>query len=212
MTDWLAGLLVGLAGTAHCVAMCGHLSATLSLSLPQERQGLIFWVALGKVGLYTLLGAIAGWGGSLLHLAGTHALWAASGIMLVLMGGYGLGLRGPSEQLTRWVAPLVRPAQRMGRRFWPIQTRPQALAWGAMWGLIPCGLVYSALAWSLTAPSIQDGALRMMGMGLGTLPAALGTGWLGQRFGLWSKTGKVGRYSAVLLIIMGAYSFGLAVA
>lgn len=212
MTDWLAGLLIGLAGTAHCVAMCGPLSATLSLSLPKGRHHLLIWIAIGKVTLYALLGFVAGTIGARLHLGYAAWVWALSGFLLIVMGGYGLGLRGPSEQITRWVAPIVSPIQRLGSQFWPIRTPLRALGWGAIWGLLPCGLVYSALAWAMTATGPTDGALRMLGMGMGTLPAALGTGWLGERFGLWSKTGRVSRFSAVLLLLMGVYSITLAIA
>ena len=57
MTDLVAGLLVGFAGSAHCFAMCGPLSASLSLSL--KRQSLLVYVAVGKIGLYAILGGFS---------------------------------------------------------------------------------------------------------------------------------------------------------
>lgn len=212
MNDLVAGLLIGLAGATHCLAMCGPLSASLSLSLDRNQQHLIAYVALGKVLLYALLGAIAGQVGETLHPGVGGILYWLSGALLIVMGLYGLGLRGPSESITGLVAPLVQPAQRLTRYVWPIRTPVQGVVWGGLWGLLPCGLVYSALAWSLTAESPEQGALRMLGMGIGTLPAALGTGWLGHRFGLWSKTGRLAKFSGVLLLLMGVYAIALAVA
>ena len=211
MTELIAGLLIGLAGATHCIAMCGPLSASLSLSLGNQ-QRLLWFVATGKVLLYTALGALAGSLGAAMQPGIGGVLFWLSGMLLIVMGLYGLGLRGPSESLTGLIAPWVRPVQRLTRWVWPIQSPLQALAWGGLWGLIPCGLVYSALAWSITASSASEGALRMLGMGLGTLPAALGTGWLGHRFGLWSKTGRLGKVSGALLLLMGVYSIVLAIA
>ena len=57
---------------------------------------------------------------------------------------------------------------------WPILNDPGPDL-GQARGLLPCGLVYAALGWALTAPSTVDGAMRMLGFGVGTLPAALGT-------------------------------------
>jgi len=53
---------------------------------------------------------------------------------------------------------------------------PQAMALGAVWGWLPCGLVYSMLAWSLAMADPLRGALLMGAFGLGTLPALLATG------------------------------------
>jgi len=53
---------------------------------------------------------------------------------------------------------------------------PQAFALGALWGWLPCGLVYSMLAWSLAIADPLQGALLMGAFGLGTLPALLATG------------------------------------
>ena len=209
MTELLAGLLVGFAGSAHCFAMCGPLSASLSLSL--KRQSLLFYVAMGKIGLYAILGGLVAWIGSRITPSMGNALFWLAGLLLVVMGLYGLGLREPSESLTHLLRPITRPVQRLAGLVWPIRNTAQALIWGGLWGLLPCGLVYAALGWALTAPSIHDGTLRMLGFGLGTLPAALGTGWLGHYFGFWSKSGRLGRLSGVILLTMGIWSIAMGV-
>jgi len=45
------------------------------------------------------------------------------------------------------------------------------LAAGAIWGLLPCGLVYSALATAATRADAYEAATFMMAFGFGTLPA-----------------------------------------
>ena len=60
-------------------------------------------------------------------------------VLLIVMGLYGLGLRQPSESLTRLLRPLT--SNPTPRRFvWPIRNTAQALIWGGIWGLLPCGL------------------------------------------------------------------------
>ena len=55
---------------------------------------------------------------------------------------------------------------------------PKALAYGAIWGWLPCGLVYFVLVWALTAGNAVQGALMMLAFGLGTLPTLLATGFM----------------------------------
>ena len=209
MTDLFAGLLVGFAGSAHCFAMCGPLSASLSLSL--KRQSLLVYVAMGKIALYAILGGLVAWLGSRISPSLGNALLWLAGVLLVVMGLYGLGLRKPSESFTRLIMPITRPIQHLAGLVWPIRNTTQALIWGGLWGLLPCGLVYAALGWALTASSIHDGAMRMLGFGVGTLPAALGTGWLGHHFGSWSKSGRLGRLSGAVLLTMGVWSIAMGV-
>ena len=71
---------------------------------------------------------------------------------------------------------LWRHLEPTGRRLMPVVRVPQAMALGAVWGWLPCGLVYSMLAWSLAMADPLYGALLMGAFGLGTLPALLATG------------------------------------
>jgi sulfite exporter TauE/SafE len=67
------------------------------------------------------------------------------------------------RHLQRWVAPQLQAHFSNG------QARP--FAFGALWGWIPCGLVYGTLATAMSSGSVEGGALIMLGFGLGTLPA-----------------------------------------
>jgi hypothetical protein len=55
----------------------------------------------------------------------------------------------------------------------PVNTPLKALGLGAIWGWLPCGLVYSTLTWALASNNIIDGGSIMFFFGLGTLPALL---------------------------------------
>ncbi|HHH12913.1 MAG TPA: sulfite exporter TauE/SafE family protein, partial [Thiolapillus brandeum] len=71
----------------------------------------------------------------------------------------------------------------LGRRLLPVRSPLHAFLLGMVWGWLPCGLVYSALIWSLSAGGVGQGALLMGAFGLGTLPNLLlmgaAAGWLG---------------------------------
>ena len=74
------------------------------------------------------------------------------------------------------------------------------------WGFLPCGLIYSALAWSATAASASYSAALMVAFGLGTLPMMLATGgaaqWLVEKLGnRWFR-----KVAALLLLGFGAWT------
>ena len=55
------------------------------------------------------------------------------------------------------------------------------LAAGALWGWLPCGMVYSVLVTAMLSGAATRGALVMLAFGLGTLPMLLGLGLAGAR-------------------------------
>lgn len=180
-SPWMA-LLLGLASTLHCWGMCGGIIAALGLGVaqqPHERSRaqplIVAAYNLGRVCSYTIAGATAGalgWtlaGGAVqgwIHFA----LQLVASLILILialnMGGWLPGLR----ILESAGAVLWRHIQPIGRPFLPVDAPAKALVIGALWGWIPCGLVYSVLLWSATSTSPIDGAIRMAMFGAGTLP------------------------------------------
>ena len=85
---------------------------------------------------------------------------------------------------------LVRPLEQLGQNLWrriepvsrqlfPVNTMPRALGVGLLWGFLPCGLVYSALATAFALGSVAQGGLWMAAFALGTLPNLLMAGWVG---------------------------------
>lgn len=180
----LAAFVFGLMGGAHCIGMCGGIMSALTFAVPPSMRqparlgGLLLSYNIGRIMSYMLAGALVAALGTLLSLspgAGV-ALQAFAAIMLILMALY----------IANWWKGLLK-VEAVGRRFWrviepfgrrlmPVVHVPQAFALGAIWGWLPCGLVYSMLAWSLAIADPLRGALLMGAFGLGTLPALLATG------------------------------------
>lgn len=177
MSNWLIAFYIGLFGSLHCVAMCGP----LVLALP---AGSSFWPGLvrklvyqfGRIFTYALIGAIFGLLGSGFRLVGLQQLLGIiSGLLLVLFavihfsGSQSTRLNAIQSRL---VAPVIKLLSRL------FNHRAGAFAAGMMHGLLPCGMVYMALAGSITSGNLLDGAAFMFFFGLGTIPLLLAVSML----------------------------------
>ncbi|MBF0470279.1 MAG: sulfite exporter TauE/SafE family protein [Gammaproteobacteria bacterium] len=184
--SFAAALVVGLLGAVHCVGMCGGVVSLLTLTagggagrLPLPRLlPLLLAYNLGRLASYGIAGAVAGGlGGVLASLTALEPLQRlasilAGGVMVVMglyLGGWWFGL----NRIERLGGGVWRRLEPLGQRLLPVTSPLQALAMGAVWGWLPCGLVYSVLIWSLTAGSALNGAWLMVGFGIGTLPNLL---------------------------------------
>ncbi len=176
-------LLAGVMGGVHCVGMCGGIVAATALQGGERpHTGILLGYNLGRIASYTLAGALAGLIGSAAFLAEDllpvqRILYALAQVMLILVGLYLAGLNRSVvriEHAGAWLWQCVRPW--LGRLL-PVRSPAQAVLAGALWGWLPCGLVYSVLISALASGSALSGALIMGVFGLGTLPNLLAMGW-----------------------------------
>lgn len=206
--------VVGLAGSVHCVGMCGGIVGAFSLtgtpaarpfpvavvtrSSPLQDGPLLRVLAYnsGRLASYSLAGAFAGGlAGGVRTLAGLSSwqagAWFAASLMMVLLG---LHLAGAWSILAH--------VERLGQGLWarlrpltgalmPLDSPAKLLALGALWGWLPCGMVYSMLLSAALAGSARDGALLMAAFGLGTLPMLMALGLAGARLRLLMQAGPV---------------------
>lgn len=178
----IAAFALGLAGSTHCVLMCGGVVGVLCAGLPAEARSrpLPYLLAynLGRVGSYTFAGLLAGGLGAI-----AQGLWPVAGAQLALKAFAGALMLGAGLYLAG-VWPLFARVEALGAPLWerirpaaqallPVRSPRHAVALGALWGWLPCGLVYAALALALSAGSAPAGALTMLAFGLGTLPMLL---------------------------------------
>lgn len=212
----LTALATGLLGSTHCVGMCGGISAALSFALPEEyRRGVrlfAFQLAYntGRILTYTLLGVAVG---ALAH--GVLGDWAkspwprvAAGLFMVAMGLYLAGWWLGLQRLERVGGSLWKVLEPLRKVVFPVNRFWKALVAGGLWGFLPCGLVYSALALALArADTVMSGGV-MLAFGLGTLPVLLLTGTLaGKVRSLMQNTGTR-RLAGVLVILFGVWTAG----
>ena len=209
----VTALLAGLLGGAHCVGMCGGIVAAMSLQGGQ-RQPLAFHLGYnaGRLASYVAAGALAGLLGSAAFLSERllpvqTALYVVAQVVLILMGLYLAGLNRAVLWLERAGGVLWHRLQPRLGRLLPIRDLPGALAAGALWGWLPCGLVYSVLVTALASGSAASGALLMFAFGLGTLPNLLAMGWAAER--LRALAGRPAVKLAAGLTVAGFGVWGL---
>jgi len=189
--------VVGLLSALHCVGMCGGIIGALSFSLPAATRDrlsrltlFLFAFNLGRILSYACAGALFGWLGAALLADGARA-WLDDGLRLLaalVMVGIGLYLGGWFPRfaaIERLGAPLWRRLEPLGRRLLPVRSLPRAILYGAIWGWLPCGLVYSMLISAPAQGGPMAAALYMALFGIGNLPVLLATGLLsGRLYGL----------------------------
>lgn len=210
--SYLSVFLVGLLGGVHCVGMCGGIVTALSLSSATNRPAVPTLLAynFGRVTSYALAGAIVGAiGASTLLLDGfmpvERVLYGLANVMLILLGLYLAGLSRAVLALERVGSVVWAQLQPLMKRFIPVRTLPQAFFTGAVWGWLPCGLVYSVLISALATGSAAHGALLMLAFGAGTLPNLLAMGLFAKRLQTLTRKPMVRLAAGLLVAAFGVW-------
>ena len=207
----ISALILGLLGGGHCLGMCGGLMGALTLAIPPEQRGrrlqLLLAYNLGRILSYAsagLLFGLAGW--AVASSPAAMLLRIVAGLLLISMGLY---LGGWWSGLTRIEAlgrGLWRHIQPAARRLLPVTSLPRALLLGALWGWLPCGLVYSTLLWAASQGSPWQSGLLMLAFGLGTWPALLLSGLAAERLGHFLRRRGVRLAGGLLVIAFGLWT------
>lgn len=203
-SSYFALFLIGLLGGTHCIGMCGGIVGALTMGGP-SRLVLHLAYNVGRIASYALAGAIAGaLGGLSLTLSDQLplriVLYVLANLMLVALGLYLIGVTQTLAFIERFGKRLWVHLQPLGKRFLPARTVAQAFPLGLLWGWLPCGLVYSALATALTSGSALHGAGMMLAFGAGTLPNLLLAGLFAVRLRAYAARPAV-RWLAGLLVL-----------
>jgi len=212
-----AGIVMGFLGSSHCVAMCGGLAGALPSATARAAAGNLRRTVLynaGRIASYTVAGVAAGsLGAAFAGAGGAAGILVLRGLSALLVIGVGLYVAGWSN--------LVVHVERIGgvlwRRIAPAARRARAsdspaanFLFGAMWGWLPCGLVYSALAVAASSGSGATGALVMAGFGLGTLPAMTAIGLAAGRFGSLLRGRAMRQLAGAMVVVFGLWTFAAA--
>lgn len=207
----LSALMLGLLGGGHCLGMCGGLMGALTLAIPPDQRGrrlrLLLAYNFGRILSYAcagLLMGLAGW--AVANSPAAMILRIVAALLLVAMGMY---LAGWWSGLTRIEAlgrHLWRHLQPFASRLMPVSSLPRALLLGAIWGWLPCGLVYSTLLWASSQGAPADSALLMLAFGLGTMPVLLATGLAAERLTALLRLRGVRIAGGLLVILFGLWT------
>lgn len=214
--DLLGFLALGLlGGFGHCVGMCSPFVLFVSrrYAAPHAARGAgpagpgraafraQLWYTLGRVLTYVALGTLAGALGGAVQLAG--ALLGLQRAASVLAGG--LLVLWALAALSDLVPGFSAGGKLFGRlaRAFHGNAPGHPLATGLFLGLLPCGLLYSAVLAAVARGGALQGALALALFGLGTAPALLGLSLADEL--LARRRALLNRLSQVFLLAMGAW-------
>jgi sulfite exporter TauE/SafE len=171
----LTGVLVAsLAGSVHCLAMCGPLIG-LHGGIKTARLALMH--SLGRLATYVTLGLIAGAIGKAVDLAGRlgnvqRAATIIAGLVIIAWGVWSLAVaRGWLDSKRRF------GGARFASGLAHIRAKPPRMrAWltGVLTGLLPCGWLWAFVVMAAGTGSLAGGGLVMLAFWLGTVPAMVG--------------------------------------
>ena len=214
MTDLVAALttafLAGLLGSAHCLGRCGGISGLFALHSSvrglQRQLPMALVYNAGRLASYAVLGlAVAAVGSRFAALAPAvgKPLRLIAGAVIILIGlqiAFNVRVLGFLERMGGAAWSRLSP---FAGRFLPVNSLPRALGLGLLWGLIPCGLVYSVLLVAATSGRAVDGALIMLAFGAGTTPAMLLTGLGAARLAQLMQDRRTRLGAGLLIVALG---------
>ncbi|MEQ9561021.1 MAG: sulfite exporter TauE/SafE family protein, partial [Woeseiaceae bacterium] len=199
-------------GSTHCLGMCGAIVVLFEEQAADGSRLLRrFLYNAGRLGFYAVLGGIGAAGISLLaKSAGADAallvLRILAGLLVIALGLNLLFDVGVLQFVERGGARLWRFLSPLARHVLPVSTPARALAAGFIWGALPCGLVYSAVAMAATTGNVAGGMLVMLVFWLGTMPALLFAGASAAKIAAWRRQRRVRHVAGALLIAIGLFA------
>ena len=206
-----SALILGLLGGGHCLGMCGGLMGALTLAIPPEQRGrrlrLLLAYNLGRILSYACAGlllGLAGW--AVASSPAALALRVVAALLLIAMGLYLAGWWGGLTRIETLGRGLWRHIQPVASRLLPVSSVPRALLLGALWGWLPCGLVYSTLLWAASQGNAGYSAALMLAFGVGTWPVLLATGLAAERVNILLKRRSVRVAGGVLVMLFGIWT------
>ena len=202
---YLMIFLGGLAGSLHCVGMCGGFP--VALGARARRRNLLRQILYnaGRLNALVFIGALSGAAGAALVAGGSvrtleRGLATVAGAFMVVVG---LEMLGVLAQVTSRGAAIAQAT--VGRLLGGvIHSRSLAapLALGVFNAFLPCQLIYAFAARAASTASVSDGMLTMLCFGLGTVPAMLSLG-VARVLARPSVRVRLGRAAGILVIAFG---------
>jgi hypothetical protein len=173
--EYLSGLVLGFIGSLHCIGMCGPIAIALPRSADNKFlafvQGLLYNV--GRIITYFVLGLIFGTIGTAFRINGLQeALSIGLGVLILLT--FFMPKKIKSGFLDMSIIKTVSTKfKKMFQSLFAVKLRLALFVIGLLNGLLPCGLVYVALAASMVMGGALESGFYMLLFGLGTIPLML---------------------------------------
>lgn len=211
MPEFITAFILGLMGAGHCIAMCGGLAIASGIN---SRFSHAILYSLGRVTSYAIIGLLVGTAGFWLTASFKPFLLLLkilSAMLLIFLALY----------IAKWNFSITK-IEKISSKLW-VKLAPTAqnlikdqsylgrFAAGAVWGWLPCGLVYSVLTWAAASATPFKSAALMFCFGLGTWPALLLSASISQQLHHFLNQKLVRNGLAISLILFAIYMLATAV-
>ncbi len=204
MAILFSALVLGLMGSFHCAGMCGPIAIALPLhgnTVPQKIFGGALY-NLGRTLTYGIMGAIFGLLGQGLHLLGfQQKISVVMGVIMIVSVIFPALFKNQYSMEKSWFSIVGKLKKTIGQLF-AIRSFQSLFFIGMLNGLLPCGLVYMAIAGAIGTGGVVEGSLYMILFGLGTIPMLLGISLAGNVLSLTVRN-KINKLIPVLVVIVG---------
>lgn len=173
---------MGFISSFHCVGMCGPLLMALpvkTMHVNKQTPAIVIYHA-GRISIYMLFGLLTGMAGRRIYTAGLqHWVSISAGIIILAFV-----LKQKFAKKLTWQPGtfLFSAIQKNMRRLWQKTSFSSFFLLGALNGLLPCGMVYFALAAALNFGTVSNSVLFMLAFGAATLPLLGIVHYAGNRF------------------------------
>ena len=206
MVILLSALVLGLMGSFHCAGMCGPIAIALPLhgnSIPQKIFGGTLY-NLGRTLTYGVMGAIFGLLGQGVEMIGfQQKISVVMGAIMIISVIFPSLFRNQYNMEKSWFSLVGKLKKSIGKLF-SVRSFSSLFFIGLLNGLLPCGLVYMAIAGAIGTGELVLGSLYMIMFGLGTIPMMLSIAIAGNILSAAIRQ-KINRLIPVLVVVVGIF-------
>ena len=201
-----SALVLGIMGSFHCAGMCGPIAIALPLH-GNSVGGKIFGGSLYNLGrtiTYGIMGALFGLLGQGMALIGfQQKVSVIMGSLMIISALFPALFRNQYSLEKSWFSFVGKLKSTIGRMF-SIRSYSSLFFIGMLNGLLPCGLVYMAIAGAIGTGNVGLGTLYMILFGLGTIPMLLGISLAGNLLSLTVRK-RINKLIPVLVVVVGIF-------
>ncbi len=206
MTILLSALLLGLMGSFHCAGMCGPIAIALPLhgnTVAQKIFGGTLY-NLGRAITYGIMGAIFGMLGQGLHLIGfQQKVSVIMGALMIISVLFPSLFKNQYKLDKSWFKFVGKLKKSLGKLL-TVRSFSSLFLIGLLNGLLPCGLVYMAVAGAIGTGEVALGAFYMILFGIGTIPMMLSISLAGNLFSTALRN-KINKLIPILVVLVGIF-------
>lgn len=206
MSILISAFVLGIMGSFHCAGMCGPIAIALPLH-GNSVGGKIFGGSLYNLGrtlTYGIMGALFGLLGQGVALLGfQQKISVIMGSLMIISVLFPALFKNQYSMSKSWFSLVGRLKSTIGQMF-SIRSFKSLFFIGMLNGLLPCGLVYMAIAGAIGTGSATLGTLYMILFGLGTIPMMLGISLAGNLVSVAMRK-RINRLIPIMVVVVGIF-------